>query len=61
MSQNRIAEATLEELLSERIIKFMMERDGVTEDDVRRLVTNMKHRLFRSMTADDQGRRLATR
>jgi hypothetical protein len=61
MSQNRIAEATLDELLGERIIKIMMDRDGVTEDEVRRLVTNMKHRLFRPMIADDQGRRSATR
>jgi hypothetical protein len=53
MSQNAVVEATLEELLEDQVTKIMMERDGVTAEDIRRLVASMRLRLFEPMAADD--------
>jgi hypothetical protein len=46
MSQNAVIEATLEELLDDQVTKIMMNRDGVTANDIRLLFANMRHRLF---------------
>ena len=53
MNQNAISEATLEELLHDPVGQIMMDRDGVTVDDIRNLMENMRHRLFEPMAADD--------
>jgi hypothetical protein len=53
MSRNAVIEATLDELLDDQVAKIMMKRDGVTAEDIRQLVTNMRLRLFEPMAADD--------
>jgi hypothetical protein len=53
MNQNAMAEATLQDLLHDPIGQIMMDRDGVTVEEVLNLMEDMRHRLFEPMAADD--------
>ena len=53
MNQNAMAEATLQDLLHDPVGQIMMDRDGVTVEDVRHLMDIMKHRLFEPKAAGD--------
>ncbi|MBB3810870.1 MULTISPECIES: hypothetical protein [Hyphomicrobiales] len=45
MSQEHRREVTLEEALNDPIVQLLMKRDGVTADDVRAVVEQVKARL----------------
>jgi hypothetical protein len=53
MNQNAMAEATLQDLLHDPVGQIMMDRDGVTVEDVRHLMDIMRHRLFEPKAAGD--------
>jgi hypothetical protein len=53
MNQNAMAEATLQDLLHDPVGQIMMDRDGVTVEEVLNLMEDMRHRLFEPMAADD--------
>jgi hypothetical protein len=53
MGQRAVAEATLEDLLRDPVGQIMMDRDGVTVEDVRHLMDIMRHRLFEPKAAGD--------
>ena len=53
MNQNSMAEATLQDLLHDPVGQIMMNRDGVTVEEILNLMEDMRHRLFEPMAADD--------
>jgi len=53
MNQSAMAEATLQDLLHDPVAQIMMDRDGVTVEEILNLMEDMRHRLFEPMAADD--------
>jgi len=53
MNQNSMAEATLADLLHDPVGQIMMNRDGVTVEEILNLMEDMRHRLFEPMAAAD--------
>jgi hypothetical protein len=51
--ETAVPEATLEDLLQDPVTHIMMNRDGVTAEDIRNLIETMRHRMFEPMAADD--------